>query len=167
VASARLREPPLGRDYVCITATAEDFTSTLLTRAGQCLAVSLIMTGIAFATGPVANADLKSLLACICEGTKMVSSCCIDEGGAYSFTPPSNHPCTLHRLLPTKRPQPSPCRFPPFLRWPRRHWRTRIIRSRQRPCPLCQLRRAPDHPARGDVPIFKSAQCRFESDWGH
>jgi predicted NodU family carbamoyl transferase len=71
VASARLREPPLDRDYVCITATAEDFTSTLLTRAGQCLAVSLIMTGIAFATGPVANADLKSLLACIYEGTKM------------------------------------------------------------------------------------------------
>ncbi|MGZ8745721.1 MAG: hypothetical protein ACXWZ2_01500 [Mycobacterium sp.] len=54
-------------------------------------AASAFMMGIVFSAGPVANADLKSLLACLTEGTKMVASCCIDEGGAYLFTP-SKHP---------------------------------------------------------------------------
>ena len=74
--------------------------STFLTRAGQCLAASAIVTGIAFANGPVANADVNSLIACINSGTKMIASCCIDEGGAYSYDPATNtHTCTLQPQL--------------------------------------------------------------------
>lgn len=71
-------------------------TSTFLTRAGQCLAASAILAGIAFANGPMANADANSMIACIKSGTKMIASCCIDEGGAYTYDPATNtHTCTL------------------------------------------------------------------------
>jgi hypothetical protein len=63
------------------------FTHRIFVRSGQCLAATALMTGIAVAAGPTANAGVKELQDCMSRGGKTFASCCIDSGGAYTSTP--------------------------------------------------------------------------------
>ncbi len=70
-------------------------THRIFVRSGQYLAATALLAGIALATGPVATANLKEHQACMAAGGKTFSSCCIDNGGAYSFHPPNVHVCKI------------------------------------------------------------------------
>jgi hypothetical protein len=70
---------------------------------------------IAVAGAPVASADRNGYLACMKEGVKSFTSCCIDNGGGYAWDPahePYPHCSWSASVSPNQGDTPPPTKAP-------------------------------------------------------